>query len=281
MKTAVKNNLWLSIRILSLLLRKFQNRQQIKALNNSSSETVKKIGKAVRFSLNKNFSPEEKEAIKRIESIRKEYLTSEREIHRWDPEGNAEGKEKLSTVTKYGSRSEFWDTLLFQLVRNLKPLTSVEIGTCVGISAAYLGLAQKLNGEGKLTTLEGSPYRSEIARETFQKVQANVNIAVGKFDVTLRQILDNTEPIDFAFIDGNHRFAPTVDYFKALLPRLATESVLVFDDINYSPEMQRAWKKIKVHPFVNASIDLFVFGIVVVNSETTTKEGYKLSILKF
>ena len=49
--------------------------------------------------------------------------------------------------------------LLFSMVRHQKPKSCVEMGTCVGISGAYIAAALQLNRCGKLVTLEGGAAR--------------------------------------------------------------------------------------------------------------------------
>ena len=48
----------------------------------------------------------------------------------------------------------------------------MELGTCIGISAAYQAAAIKLNEKGKLITLEGSVERTKIANENFMNLQS-------------------------------------------------------------------------------------------------------------
>jgi hypothetical protein len=51
--------------------------------------------------------------------------------------------------------------------------------------------------------------------------------------------------------------------------------VFIFDDIRWSEEMNRAWQKIKNHPSVMVSIDLFFMGIVFFRTEQA-KEHFTL-----
>ena len=63
-------------------------------------------------------------------------------------------------------------------------------------------------------------------------------------------------------MDANHRYEPTVNYFNSLLRVIHTKSIIIMDDIHYSEEMEKAWKEIKNHELVHASIDLFRCGIL-------------------
>jgi hypothetical protein len=45
---------------------------------------------------------------------------------------------------------------------------------------------------------------------------------------------------------------------------LVDESVVVFDDITWSPGMRRAWQMLQQHPHVALSIDLWNVGLCIV-----------------
>ena len=80
--------------------------------------------------------------------------------------------------------------------------------------------------------------------------------------------------MDFAFIDGNHRLEPTLRYFHQVLPYTNDQSVLVFDDIHWSSEMEQAWDHIKSHTAVTSSIDLFFIGIIFFRKEFREKQDF-------
>ena len=62
------------------------------------------------------------------------------------------------------SKGRRFATFLYLLAREFKPQLALELGTNVGISSAYQAAALKLNGRGKLVTLESSPYRLRLAK---------------------------------------------------------------------------------------------------------------------
>jgi len=45
------------------------------------------------------------------------------------------------------------------------------------------------------------------------------------------------------YVDGNHRYAPTVEYFHQFLPFLGNDDILIFDDIHWSQEMEKAMER--------------------------------------
>jgi predicted O-methyltransferase YrrM len=80
--------------------------------------------------------------------------------------------------------------------------------------------------------------------------------------------------IDMAFVDGNHRYEPTVRYFKELLPAMHEYSILIFDDIHWSKEMEQAWEEIKQDESVTLSIDLFFIGLIFFRKEQKIKQHF-------
>jgi len=105
--------------------------------------------------------------------------------------------------------------LLFRMVQYYKPATMLELGTSLGITTAYLA---KGNENGKVFTCEGSSSIAAIAQNNFTALQLkNIELTKGDFAKTLQPLLQQTGKIGFAFIDGNHRKEPTVEYFTKLL----------------------------------------------------------------
>lgn len=164
--------------------------------------------------------------------------------------------------------------LLYRLVLYYKPQTLLELGTSFGITTAYLATACK---SAAVVTCEGSPAIAAIARQNFANLQLkNIQLIPGDFTQTLPPLLANLQTIDFAFIDGNHRKEPTLDYFQQLLKHTHAASILVFDDIHWSAEMEAAWDIIKEHPAVTVSIDLFFIGMVFFNPDMNHKQHFTI-----
>ena len=161
---------------------------------------------------------------------------------------------------------ELFFKLIIYLRHELKrPLTIVELGTSLGITTSYLAAADK---ENKVTTFEGSEETLEVAKMNWKKLGLNSIEAVsGNLDITLNKsrICASNEPIDFLFMDANHRFEPTLRYFDTLAKHFHDKSIVVVDDIHYSPEMYHAWQELKNRPQVTSSMDCYAFGILFFN----------------
>ena len=101
-------------------------------------------------------------------------------------------------------------------------------------------------------------------------------MAEGDFASHLPGVLSQIKNVDLAFIDGNHRKAPTLDYFSQLLNYSNPSTILVFDDIHWSAEMEEAWAEIQHHPAVTLTIDLFFIGIVCINTDFKVKQHFAI-----
>ncbi len=183
-------------------------------------------------------------------------------------------KRKISTIAKKSVKKEKYGHLLFMLTRYFKASSILELGTSLGITTSYLATAQP---NSKVITIEGSESIAGVAAETFRKLGlGNIQLVVGNFDTVLKEVCNDQQQFDIIFIDGNHREIPTIEYFKTVLPYTHNDTVLIFDDIHWSEEMQEAWEFIKNHPQVKLTIDIFEMGIVFLRKENREKEHMRI-----
>lgn len=177
---------------------------------------------------------------------------------------------KISDIAKGSLKPAKYSQLLFRMIDYYGPSQIMELGTSLGITTAYLASA---NTNAKVTTFEGSATIAQIARQNHGSLGlANISLLEGNFDDQLPKWLAHNKKVDFAFIDGNHAYKPTIAYFEALLDVVEDHSILVFDDIHWSREMEAAWAQISAHPRVTLSIDLFFIGIVFFRKEFAQKQ---------
>jgi predicted O-methyltransferase YrrM len=181
-------------------------------------------------------------------------------------------QKKVSDIARSFLKSKKFAQLLFRIVQYYKPETIIELGTSLGITSAYLAYADKTS---EVFTLEGSKNVASIAEENLQKLGLqNVKVIQGNFDDTLPGLLLQIEKVDLAFVDGNHRKVPTLNYFHQFLKRSSEDSVFIFDDIHWSVEMEEAWKEIQQHPSVTLTIDLFFIGLVFFKKDFKAKQHF-------
>ena len=183
-------------------------------------------------------------------------------------------KRVVSAIAASSLKPKKFAQLLYRMVQYYKQTTIVELGTSFGITTAYLASA---NAASKVFTCEGSASIASIAKQNFADLQLNnVQLTEGDFETTLSPLLANLTEINFAFIDGNHRKEPTLGYFNQLLKYTTPVTILVFDDIHWSAEMEEAWAEIKEHPAVTLTIDLFFVSIVFLNPDINHKQHFTI-----
>ena len=180
----------------------------------------------------------------------------------------------ISSIAASAAKPPEFGQLLYRMVKYYKPRRIVEMGTSLGLSTAYLSLARP---GSKIITMEGAPSVAARARQNFDSLNLkNIAIVEGNFDQTLVSVLNELPQVDFVFVDGNHRQEPTERYFKQLLPAVHNESILIFDDIHWSRQMEQAWEGIIQNSIVRCSIDLFFAGILFFRHEFKEKQHFRI-----
>jgi predicted O-methyltransferase YrrM len=183
-------------------------------------------------------------------------------------------KRVVSAMAASSLKPKKYAQLLYRMVKYYKPGTILELGTSFGITTAYLASAKETS---QVFTCEGSAAIASIAKQNFRSLQLNnVQLTEGDFAKTFPALLSNLNTVDLAFADGNHRKEPTLDYFHQLLKHSTPSSILIFDDIHWSAEMEEAWQTIKQHPAVTLTIDLFFIGIVFINPDFKIPQHFSI-----
>ena len=214
-----------------------------------------------------------------IEAQRKDLLTDSRIIEVEDfGAGSSVIKSNQRVVKNIAASSlkpKKYAQLLYRMVQYYKPETIVELGTSFGITTSYLASG---NNNSTIYTCEGSTAIAAIAQRNFDILKLkNIELIQGNFNQTLQPLLSKVNKIDLAFVDGNHRKEPTLAYFSQLLNHSTNSSILIFDDIHWSAEMEAAWKEIQSHQAVTLTIDLFFIGIVFINNDFKVKQHFSVA----
>lgn len=168
--------------------------------------------------------------------------------------------------------------LLFRLIREVRPSLCLELGTGPGISTLYQAAAMELNRHGRVVTLEGSEALVALAGKHFSDLHlGRVRFITGRFQDTIEEALRENNPVDFSFIDGHHEEEATLANFNAIAGFVSREAIVVIDNINWSPGMVRAWRRITGDERVGLSVDLCNIGICVFNGRKK-KTKYRFSL---
>lgn len=179
---------------------------------------------------------------------------------------------KIKSVAKKSTIPPRYGRLLFRLVRYFKAQQVLELGSCLGVGTSYLALATK---EGRVWSIEASEQFANIANETISACGVrHAEIIQGTFEDKLNSVLDRIASLDFVFIDGNHTYQATLQYFETILKKLSNNSVVVIDDIYWTEEMNRAWKEIQKNERVTLTLDIHRMGLIFFKKEIMAKQHF-------
>jgi predicted O-methyltransferase YrrM len=128
---------------------------------------------------------------------------------------HAQGKIYLNNVSSVTPETA---TLLYDFVRMLKPGKTLETGMAYGISTLFICQAHRDNGAGCHIAIDPFQEKTFKAIGLANIERANLKDILRFYqapsDEVLPQLCAQSERIDFAFIDGNHRFdCALVDFF--------------------------------------------------------------------
>ncbi len=198
-----------------------------------------------------------------LSEIRKELLSNHEII---ELKGHGAGSLKFKGHTRkvrdlvaYSSVNLKYANLLYRMARFVGPVQITELGTSIGYSTAALALGSR---EAPVYTLEAEPGLTGFAQKWHGDLGLdNIRHINGTFEEVIRSVPISKNGPHMVFFDGDHRYGPTMMWFEYFNDR-TDEGVFIFDDINWSVGMRKAWKdisKTKGH----TAIDLFFMGIVI------------------
>lgn len=213
--------------------------------------------------------------LQNIDKLRNQLLNTHRPLLIEDMGTEPGYKQRLlSSIAAKTTVPAHYGSVLYSLTRSYQPHHIIELGTCLGLGTAYLATGHP---SATIMTIEGS---ATLAAEAVKNLEAlsisNVTSIVGNFDEKLPELLRSVQQVDLAYLDGNHRYEPTMRYFHLLMEKAHDGTILIFDDIYWSPEMTEAWQEIKKDPRITLTIDIYRFGIAFILPDKLSKEDFVL-----
>jgi predicted O-methyltransferase YrrM len=235
----------------------------------SSHPRAGAIADALRAAALDRLRPEEREWAERVEWRRAAipFEMAAADLRENDPSASA--AERLAQaweVCRWVSMPSAWGAFLLRLVGTLAPRSCLELGTGLGLSAAYEGAALSLAGDGRLVTMDFHE-ASRIAERGFGELGLGdlVELRFGDIDDNLAAVLEEVAPVDYAMLDAEHTESATTRHFEAVLPALADGAVVVLDDITATEGMRNAWRRAIAHPRVTLAVPLRRIGVLAVS----------------
>jgi predicted O-methyltransferase YrrM len=202
---------------------------------------------------------------------------------------------KISDIARLAAKPARLGQLLFRIAQHYQPSTVLELGTSLGLSTAYLAMGAPA---AWVISVEGSGAIREAAAENLRSLGLDPELLQGNFDVLLEPLLERignacspsrsalaerggkppgaAGQVELAFVDGNHRYEPTLRYFHLLMAHMSAPAVLILDDIHWSADMERAWATIQADSRVYMTIDLFFIGLVFLRGEFKVKQDFTI-----
>ncbi|MGB6037702.1 MAG: class I SAM-dependent methyltransferase [Cryomorphaceae bacterium] len=215
----------------------------------------------------------------KIEAVRKELRQDKTIINLLDygagSRKTCDSKRSVAEIAKTSSTPIAMAQMMQRLISFLDLKNVLELGTNLGLTTAYLAAA---NPDSVVISLEGDPSLASLAVKNLQKIGLEAEIIEGRFEDNLDLALAKMVTVDFAYIDGNHRKEPTLNYFQSVLEKTTGNSVLAFGDIHWSEEMEEAWTAIKQNKSVTFTIDLFDIGLVFFRKDRAEVEHFTIRL---
>ncbi len=151
----------------------------------------------------------------------------------------------------------------YDLIRNFKPATVVELGTHWGTS--FFAMSQGVKDAGlrsELTAIDtwhGDKHAGVYGEEVFEKVnelrsryypRLQIKLLRSTFDEALNQFADGT--INLLHIDGLHTYDAVKHDFNNWLPKVSPKGIIIFHDtheLNHDFGVYKLWAELKKnHP---------------------------------
>ena len=178
---------------------------------------------------------------------------------------DSSGERSVASFASRSSVSVKYGALLYRISRWFEPEMIIELGSGLGISTLYLASGSP---QVPLHSIEGNPHRASFAEKVVAGMKLEMlNIHQGEMDKELNKLIPQVKSRFVAFVDGNHRYEPTIAYVRKLMEVAGDEALIIMDDIYWSKEMFKAWNELKSWPESRISIDLYQMGIILLRRD--------------
>ena len=218
------------------------------------------------------------QGFKHIEAKRKELEHSNLVLDVLDlGAGSSSGKKNqrtVSSIAKRAAKPSRFARLFYRIIQYYQIDSVLELGTSLGLTTRYLSIAAPNYG---VISIEGAPAIAQFTSKSLvEEGVDNTTILTGDFKDHLSGVLASMKGRKLVFFDGNHQYQPTLDYFHAALEVITDADILIFDDIHWSQDMEKAWSEIRNNEKVSCTIDLFFIGIVFFRKEFKEKLDFAI-----
>lgn len=216
-----------------------------------------------------------------IETKRKKFLASTETIDRMDFGAGSMHvdlghQQKISTISRHALSNRFQCRFMARLAKFMQARSIFEFGSSLGISGAYLAAG---NSDAKVVTIEGDPALAMRASNMFKELGLeNIQIIQSTFEKYILSQTGIVNSIDLLFLDGNHQSEALLRYYHALKHLYKEQTIIIVDDIYWSPDMHDGWTTLIGLPEVKQSVDCYHFGLLLFNPIFHQKENHIIKL---
>lgn len=247
-----------------------QSRRELSALLKSNEKPVVAVANALSVARRDGFAADERKAFEAIDALRTRLNSAHDPFEVTIYFDSGEGMTKEWTLAEAPKIPNRQGKRLCKLAREFGATSMLEMGTSVGMSAAYLSTAATLNAaDASIVTIEGSETMAEIARSNLDELGYGgvATVVQGRFQDVLDDVCRTHGPFDLAFVDGHHEGEATKRYLERIDYAAEYPSMVILDDIFWSEDMTEAWRDIRNDDRVGLSVEFSRAGLLVLSDE--------------
>ncbi|MBU2913086.1 O-methyltransferase [Reichenbachiella agariperforans] len=152
-------------------------------------------------------------------------------------------KYTVSQIAKHGITDLRHAQLIQRIIDYHAFSTVLELGASIGVNTIRLCNSSLQS----IVTVERNDVLIDVASELFKKLGLTdrIELVHADVEVVLRDFVKQKRLFGLIFLDANHTYEGTLAYSE-LMFRLVDQNhgVVVFDDINWSSGMRRAWDEL-------------------------------------
>ncbi|PIB35467.1 hypothetical protein BFP72_08710 [Reichenbachiella sp. 5M10] len=177
----------------------------------------------------------------------------------------------IGQIAKYGTTPMRYSWMIKRMLEHIEAKSVLELGTSLGLNVSVLAEAQTVQS---VVTVERNVMLAQKAQTHFSLlgVDTKVRLLEQDIDDVLPNMLDCGESFDLIYLDANHTYEATMRYWGMLRGLVNPQlGVVIFDDINWSSGMRRAWEEISGAFGQGIVIENFQMGILVFKRELSKK----------
>lgn len=152
---------------------------------------------------------------------------------------------------------------ILALARSFGATNILELGSGTGMTSL---LFSKINNKINVISVEGVEQIALAARNLMKEQKVpNVLIENGMFEYVLKQFEVDSKHFNFVLIDGSHEKKATLNLINLIYPILENCSIVIIDDLHYSPSMAAAWEILSFDNRFEVKWEFYRYGVLIKN----------------